>query len=67
MFVAGANASKLIHDKLLTHVTKSPMSFFDTNPSGRIINRFSADLGRVDDEIPFMISLMFECFSSIFR
>lgn len=37
-------ASTNIHDKVLQSVMKSPMSFFDANPSGRILNRFSRDL-----------------------
>ena len=43
-FLRCALASKLIHNALLDGVLKSPMSFFDTNPLGRIINRFSADI-----------------------
>ena len=43
-FLRCALASKLIHNALLDRVLKSPMSFFDTNPLGRIINRFSADI-----------------------
>ena len=30
-------------------VIKSPVLFFDTNPSGRIMNRFSKDIGAMDD------------------
>ena len=39
LFLATASAAKLIHNKLLVNVMRSPMSFFDTHPAGRIINR----------------------------
>lgn len=48
-------ASKVIHKKLLNNVMRSPMSFFDTNPTGRIVNRFTSDLDTVDMMIPFGI------------
>ena len=56
-----AIASKLIHHVLLDGVMHSPMSFFDTNPLGRIINRFSADIDTVDNQIPGQLvsSLLF--------
>ncbi|CAN7943489.1 unnamed protein product, partial [Ixodes hexagonus] len=40
--------SEYLHDEMLSHVLSSPVSFFDTNPRGRILNRFSADLDAVD-------------------
>lgn len=38
-----AGASKL-HNKMFESILRAPMSFFDTTPSGRILNRFSRDL-----------------------
>jgi ABC-type multidrug transport system fused ATPase/permease subunit len=40
---------------LLLHqqqVLLSPMSFFSSNPQGRILNRFSNDQGSVDELLP---------------
>lgn len=38
--------------ELLSAVLFSPMSFFDTTPLGRVINRFSKDVYTVDEQIP---------------
>ena len=62
LFFCCAGASKVIHQRLLNRVMRSPMSFFDTNPTGRIINRFSADIDKIDLTIPFIFS-DFYCFS----
>ena len=45
-------ASRRIHDKLLRNVMRSPMSFFETTPLGRILNRFSKDIYVIDETIP---------------
>ncbi|KAI8349285.1 hypothetical protein B0O80DRAFT_460130 [Mortierella sp. GBAus27b] len=61
--VARIRASDIIHRRLLSKVLRLPMSFFDTTPMGRIINRFSSDLSTVDDKIPnkFFESVFFTC------
>ncbi|XP_076047153.1 ATP-binding cassette sub-family C member 5-like isoform X2 [Oratosquilla oratoria] len=46
-------ASSSMHDKVFVRVFQSPMSFFDTTPSGRIINIFSRDMDEVDVRVPF--------------
>lgn len=46
------NGSRKLHDEMTTAVLRAKMSFFDTNPLGRILNRFSADVGIVDETLP---------------
>jgi ABC-type multidrug transport system fused ATPase/permease subunit len=47
-----AKASAQLNESAFGAVIKAPMSFFHRNPVGRILNRFSKDLGLVDDEFP---------------
>ncbi|EGD79317.1 ABC transporter [Salpingoeca rosetta] len=47
------NASCWLHDDMFKHILFAPIRFFDTNPIGRILNRFSKDLGRTDDQLAF--------------
>ncbi|XP_071128962.1 multidrug resistance-associated protein 1-like [Mytilus edulis] len=48
---ARMNASRKLHKNLLRNILRSPMTFFDTTPVGRIVNRFSNDVARIDNEI----------------
>ncbi|KAG0221629.1 hypothetical protein BGW42_007448, partial [Actinomortierella wolfii] len=50
--VAGLRAAIIIHERLLNHVLRLPMSFFDTTPVGRILNRFSSDISGIDSRLP---------------
>ncbi|KAJ8967793.1 hypothetical protein NQ317_014819 [Molorchus minor] len=45
-------ASKRLHNKMFSNILQAPMRFFDTNPSGRILNRFSKDMGVIDELLP---------------
>uniref|UniRef100_A0A8D2J1Z0 Multidrug resistance-associated protein 7 n=1 Tax=Varanus komodoensis TaxID=61221 RepID=A0A8D2J1Z0_VARKO len=51
------HAATVIHNRLLTRVTKATMAFFDSTPTGRILNRFSSDLYCVDDSLPFTLNI----------
>ena len=46
------NGSKLLHKNMLMRVMMSPMSFFDTTPIGRIVNRFAKDVDICDSMLP---------------
>ncbi|KAK9466533.1 P-loop containing nucleoside triphosphate hydrolase protein [Lipomyces arxii] len=48
---AGANASVKMNISASRKVLRAPMSFFDTSPLGRIINRFSSDVESMDNTL----------------
>ncbi|XP_055678742.1 ATP-binding cassette sub-family C member 4-like [Lutzomyia longipalpis] len=45
-------ASTKLHDRLFRGITRATMWFFNNNPSGRILNRFSKDIGGIDSQLP---------------
>eukprot|EP00457_Paulinella_chromatophora_P000315 gb/GEZN01000315.1/.p1 GENE.gb/GEZN01000315.1/~~gb/GEZN01000315.1/.p1 ORF type:complete len:1656 (-),score=281.42 gb/GEZN01000315.1/:61-4743(-) len=51
-FVVLLRASQSLHDKMLSSILSCPLQFFATQPLGRILNRFSSDLGTLDDLLP---------------
>ena len=48
---AAVVSSTTIHNKMLDAVIKAPVIFFDTNPTGRILNRFTKDIGKYNREL----------------
>ncbi|KAK2578493.1 hypothetical protein KPH14_002054 [Odynerus spinipes] len=44
--------SQRLHDMAFSALIRTAMRFFDTNPSGRILNRFSKDMGAIDELLP---------------
>ena len=50
-YTASIRATKTLHQKLLYQVLRSPLSFFDLTPLGRVLNRFSRDISTIDMDI----------------
>ncbi|CAI4226268.1 unnamed protein product [Auanema sp. JU1783] len=47
-------ASSLLHNRMFDAIVKAKIIFFDKNPIGRILNRFSKDVGTMDDQLSFV-------------
>ena len=58
-------AAENLHSKMTVATIKAPVKFFDSTPAGRILNRFSKDIGSMDDVLPplFLQALVFCIFS----
>jgi ABC-type multidrug transport system fused ATPase/permease subunit len=53
MFIKGRMTSSInLHNAMFSSILRGTMHFFDTNPSGRILNRFSKDIGAIDELLP---------------
>lgn len=52
-------ASRKLHDRMAFAIFRSPMGFFETTPVGRILNRFSSDIYRVDEVIARTFNMLF--------
>uniref|UniRef100_A0A8C7CB62 ABC-type glutathione-S-conjugate transporter n=1 Tax=Oncorhynchus kisutch TaxID=8019 RepID=A0A8C7CB62_ONCKI len=56
--VGGIIASRHLHMDLLKNVLHSPMSFFETTPSGNLLNRFAKEIDAIDCMIPDGLKMM---------
>ena len=61
MAYGGIQASACIHEALLNTTLRLCVLFFEQNPLGRILNRFSDDMATVDFVLPFTIRSMINC------
>lgn len=59
-----SKSAENIHDMMLTKVARSKILFFDSNPVGRILARFSKDISVVDVQIPALTNI---CAQGMFR
>ncbi|CAH0557608.1 unnamed protein product [Brassicogethes aeneus] len=51
-------ASTNLHDNMFSSITRATMRFFNTNSAGRILNRFSKDMGSIDE---LLTSALIDC------
>jgi ABC-type multidrug transport system fused ATPase/permease subunit len=54
----GLVAAEALFRRLLRRVLAAPVSFFDSQPQGRLTNRFSSDIYSVDENIPFQANIL---------
>ncbi|CAM0879850.1 unnamed protein product [Alopecurus aequalis] len=55
LVTAGYKTATLLFDKMHMSIFRAPMSFFDSTPSGRILNRASTDQSEVDTNIAYQM------------
>ncbi|KAF1313526.1 Multidrug resistance-associated protein 1, partial [Globisporangium splendens] len=56
---SGLNAAKTLFNRMTNSLIHAPMSFFDANPSGRILTRYTSDITSVDFSIPILFGNFF--------
>ena len=61
------NASRSIHDNLLSNVLVATLSWHDSQPSGRKINRFSQDIATLDSTVMDNLRAFLYCLISTAR
>lgn len=59
-------ASSKLHKGILDRGLKAPMSFFESTPTGRIINRFAKDIDVVDTTLPSNFDVFSKCTLAVF-
>jgi ABC-type multidrug transport system fused ATPase/permease subunit len=47
-----ANGGRLLHDAMVDSLARVRVTFFDENPTGRVVRRFSGDYAQLKHEIP---------------
>lgn len=65
-FSVAMKASTNLHNSMFKGITHASMHFFHTNPTGRILNRFSKDMGQVDEILPGVMMDVLQIFLSLF-
>ncbi|CAK4105348.1 unnamed protein product, partial [Aphanomyces euteiches] len=53
IYSATLRASKVLFDRMTNALLRAPLRFFDQNPLGRILDRYSNDVGGMDIDIAF--------------
>ncbi|XP_067129909.1 ATP-binding cassette sub-family C member 4-like [Centruroides vittatus] len=56
-------ASSKLHNNMLRCITRTPISFLDNNPVGKILIRFSKDVSSMDNSLPYFAFIVIRtCF-----
>uniref|UniRef100_A0A3Q4I1K4 Multidrug resistance-associated protein 4 n=1 Tax=Neolamprologus brichardi TaxID=32507 RepID=A0A3Q4I1K4_NEOBR len=55
-------SAQTLHNSMFSAVLHTPVSFFDVNPIGRILNRFSKDVSQMDSMLPITFVDFYQLF-----
>uniref|UniRef100_A0A3P8U3V8 ATP-binding cassette, sub-family C (CFTR/MRP), member 4 n=1 Tax=Amphiprion percula TaxID=161767 RepID=A0A3P8U3V8_AMPPE len=53
LFNVLVRCAQSLHNGMFNTILRTPVRFFDINPIGRILNRFSKDIGQLDSNMPW--------------
>uniref|UniRef100_A0A914I1R5 Uncharacterized protein n=1 Tax=Globodera rostochiensis TaxID=31243 RepID=A0A914I1R5_GLORO len=51
-------AAKRLHERILSKILNATLTWWDRTPCGRVTNRLSSDVNRVDDGLPFQLNIL---------
>jgi ATP-binding cassette subfamily C (CFTR/MRP) protein 1 len=60
-----ARGGRSLHDEVVQNLSHVPVTFYDENPTGRIVRRFSGDYANLLVEIPNYVNDIFGCIAEI--
>ncbi|KAG8004595.1 Multidrug resistance-associated protein 4 [Nibea albiflora] len=52
VFYGLVRSAQNLHNSMFSAIIRTPVRFFDVNPVGEILNRFSKDIGQMDSMLP---------------
>ncbi|GAA6216134.1 multidrug resistance-associated protein 4-like [Lates japonicus] len=55
-------SAQTLHNSMFSAVLRTPVHFFDVNPIGRILNRFSKDISQIDSMLPITFVDFYQLF-----
>lgn len=55
-------AARSTHQAMLGAVLRAPQAFFESTPTGRVLNRFSKDVDTIDSLIPDQLDIWMRTF-----
>ncbi|XP_075905473.1 ATP-binding cassette sub-family C member 4-like [Nelusetta ayraudi] len=62
IFYVLVRSAQTLHNAMFAAVIRTPVHFFDINPIGRVLNRFSKDIGLMDSMLPITFVDFYQLF-----
>ena len=66
LFAGSLSASRNLHTRLLSSITRASFPFYDATPMGQIVNRFSRDIETIDQQLaPVLLGFQHAALSAL--